>query len=289
MIKLPDVLLKDSALQLLCHVLGAENVRIVGGAVRDALLGLPVNDIDLATPLLPDVVLARLADAGLKSVPTGLAHGTVTAIANGRPFEVTTLRRDVATDGRRATVAFSNDWAEDAARRDFTINALYADPVTGAISDYTGGLDDLAARRVRFIGDAAARIAEDHLRILRYFRFLARYGDIADTERDTLDSIRNNANSLMALSRERIWDEVRKICVLPDPAPVVALMIATGVFAPIVPEITNAQPLSVLIAAEQSQGFAPSAMRRLGALLALDPVAADAVVRRFAAKVQRGE
>ena len=150
----------------------AGKARFVGGAVRDSLLGLPVNDVDIATTLDPHAVVDRLKDAGIKAVPTGIDHGTVTAILPDGPVEITTLRRDVSTDGRRATVAYTDDWWEDAARRDFTVNALYADPVSGAISDYFGGLDDLKARRLRFIGDAAARIAEDHLRILRYFRFL---------------------------------------------------------------------------------------------------------------------
>ena len=144
--------------------------------MRDDLLGLPVSDIDLATRLRPDEVVERLEAAGIKAVPTGIAHGTVTAVSDGQPVEVTTLRRDVSTDGRRATVAFTDDWKEDAARRDFTINALSADPGTGEIFDYFGGLDDLEARRVRFIGDPLQRIAEDHLRILRFFRFHARFG-----------------------------------------------------------------------------------------------------------------
>ncbi len=283
MTQLPADILANPALQRLCRVLTRDGgaARLVGGVVRDALLGLPVQDIDIATPLLPAEVITRLEVGSIKAVPTGIAHGTITAVVDGHPFEITTLRRDVATDGRRATVAFSNDWAEDASRRDFTFNALYADPASGVISDYTSGLDDLAARRVRFIGDAAARIAEDHLRILRYFRFLARFGDVADADPDTLATISAHANSLMALSRERIWDELRKILSLPDPSPVVALMIDTGVFAPIVPEIIGAQPLSALTAAEQAQGFAPSSTRRLAALLALDAEAADAVAVRL--------
>jgi len=153
-------------------------VRYVGGAVRDTLLGLAVKDIDMATPLEPTEVIARLKAAGVRSVPTGLAHGTITAVLDGGPVEITTLRRDVSTDGRHATVAFSQSWQEDAARRDFTINALYADPQSLTVHDYFGGLDDLAARRLRFIGEAEARIREDYLRILRYFRFQARFGSL---------------------------------------------------------------------------------------------------------------
>src|SRR5215510_7795567 len=151
------------------------SARFVGGAVRNALLGATVGDVDIATPLAPKEVIRRLAQAGLKSVPTGIDHGTVTAISSRKPFEVTTLRRDVSTDGRRATVAFTTEWSEDAARRDFTINALYANE-DGEIFDYFGGLDDLKARRVRFVGDARTRIREDYLRILRLFRFHAWYG-----------------------------------------------------------------------------------------------------------------
>jgi len=151
--------------------------RYVGGAVRDDLLDLPVNDVDLATRLQPIDVMSRLEAARIKAVPTGIDHGTITAVSDGHPFEITTLRRDVSTDGRRATVAFTDDWKEDAARRDFTINALSADPMTGEIFDYFGGLDDLANRHIRFIGDPLMRIAEDHLRILRFFRFHARFGE----------------------------------------------------------------------------------------------------------------
>jgi poly(A) polymerase len=155
--------------------------RFVGGAVRDGLLGLPVTDVDVATQLAPATVVERLNAAGIKTVPTGIAHGTVTAVTPEIAIEITTLRRDVSTDGRRATVAFTDQWQEDAARRDFTINALYADPDTGEIDDFFGGMADLAARRVRFIGAPLERIAEDHLRILRFFRFHARFGTGAPT------------------------------------------------------------------------------------------------------------
>src|SRR6185295_19219838 len=162
----------------LLGALGAEtgDARYVGGCVRDTLLGLPVSDVDLATRLTPETVLDRLRKAGIKAVPTGIAHGTITAVIAGAPVEVTTLRRDVATDGRRATIAYTEDWREDAARRDFTFNALLADPVGSQVVDYFGGGADLKARRVRFIGEPLQRIAEDHLRILRFFRFHARFG-----------------------------------------------------------------------------------------------------------------
>lgn len=171
-------------LDRLAAALGAAagEARYVGGAVRDTLLGLDVADIDIATRHAPAEVIARLKAAGIKAVPTGIEHGTITAVSSGTVVEVTTLRRDVSTDGRRATVAFTDDWREDAARRDFTMNALYADPLTGELFDWFGGLDDLAAGRVRFIGDPYQRIAEDHLRILRFFRFHARFGDAIDAE-----------------------------------------------------------------------------------------------------------
>ena len=169
-------------LAALVRALGADNIRWVGGAVRDTLLSAPVNDVDAATPFHPDQIMRLLKDAGIRTVPTGIDHGTITALLDGGPVEVTTLRRDIATDGRRATVAFAKEWREDAARRDFTINALYAHPETLAIDDYFGGLDDLSAHRVRFIGDAATRIREDHLRILRYFRFATRFGDDWDAQ-----------------------------------------------------------------------------------------------------------
>ncbi|HEX8055161.1 MAG TPA: CCA tRNA nucleotidyltransferase, partial [Novosphingobium sp.] len=202
----------------LIAALGNENARYVGGAVRDTLLGLDVKDIDLATTLLPETVMERLNAAGIRAVPTGIEHGTVTAVLHGGPVEITTLRHDVSTDGRRATVAFAEDWREDAARRDFTINALYADPATGEIFDYFGGLTDLAARRVRFIGDARQRIREDHLRILRYFRFQARFGsEPADAESQT--ACAELSATLKGLSRERIGMEFLNLLGLTDPAP----------------------------------------------------------------------
>ena len=172
--------------------------RYVGGAVRDTLLGLPVADVDIATALVPMDVIDRLEAGGIKAIPTGIEHGTVTAAIDGKNYEITTLRRDVATDGRRATVAFATDWREDAARRDFTINALYADPKSGNIFDYFNGLEDLKAGRLRFIGDANERIAEDFLRILRYFRFLARYGS-GQLDTDAIAACAKGAHGLTAL------------------------------------------------------------------------------------------
>ena len=266
-------------LAALVAALGDGNARYVGGAVRDTLLGLAVKDIDIATPMLPDEVMARLKAAEIHTIPTGIAHGTVTAVLPLGPVEITTLRHDVTTDGRHATVAFSQDWREDAARRDFTINALYADPASGEITDYFGGLADLAARRVRFIGDARQRIREDHLRILRYFRFQARFGSQpADAESES--ACADLAATLKGLSRERIGMEMFNLLGLPDPAPTVARMAQLGVLAVILPEAQVA-PLAALVAQERRQGVAPDALRRLAALLPADVPLAEAVASRF--------
>lgn len=271
-------------LSQLCTALGAEagEARFVGGAVRDSLLGLAVKDVDIATVHLPEAVIARVTGAGFKAIPTGIAHGTVTAVVHGAPVEITTLRRDVSTDGRRATVAFGTDWREDAARRDFTMNALYADPFGGALHDYFGGLEDLAARRVRFIGDPHARIAEDHLRILRYFRFTARFGTVDRGCADYAACVAR-ATSLMALSRERIADELLKLLALADPAAVVAAMTEDGIFAPVLPEIgpDGVVALRALIAAEVETGTPPDPLRRLLALLPRDAALADQVGARL--------
>ena len=255
-------------------------VRLVGGVVRDTLAGVATKDIDLATPLAPEAVMAALKAAGLKAVPTGLAHGTVTAVAEGRPFEITTLRRDVATDGRHAEVAFTDDWQEDAARRDFTINALYADPATGDVFDYFGGVADLNAGIVRFIGAPLQRIAEDHLRILRFFRFYARFGSDGP-DAASLSACQARANDLMALSRERIAMELLALLALPNPAPTLALMIEGGIFLPVLPEVTDAAPVARLVAREAEAGIAPDALRRLSALIGADPALAEDIANRL--------
>jgi poly(A) polymerase len=255
--------------------------RFVGGSVRDWLMGLPVSDIDLATRLTPDAVIAALEGAGIRAVPTGLQHGTVTAVSGGVPHEVTTLRRDVATFGRHAEVAFTDDWREDAQRRDFTINALYADAQTGEVVDFFGGLADLQARRVRFIGAPLERIAEDHLRILRFFRFSARFAPELDAE--GLAACASRANDLMALSRERIRDELLKLLALPSPAPTVTAMLAHGILKPVLPEIEVARlpALEALIAAEDAAKVAPDGLRRLAALLPEDGQLAAEIAARL--------
>ncbi|MEY4269887.1 MAG: Polynucleotide adenylyltransferase region [Pseudomonadota bacterium] len=257
-------------------------VRFVGGAVRDSLIGAAVTDVDLATPALPADVTRVLAAGGVKVVPTGIDHGTVTAVADSKPYEITTLRRDVSTDGRHATVAFSDDWRDDAARRDFTINALYADPATGEVFDDFGGRADLSAGCVRFIGDPAARIAEDHLRILRYYRFAARFGSGA---RDAAShaAVVAAAPALMTLSRERVADEVMKLLALPDPVGAVTAMADDGILATILPESGDdaSGRLAVLIAAEAASGTAASSARRLIALLPPDAALADKAATRL--------
>jgi poly(A) polymerase len=269
----------------LLRTLGAHEglTRYVGGCVRDTLLELEVSDVDLATRLEPAEVVRRLQNAGIKAVPTGLAHGTVTAVSAGQPVEVTTLRRDVSTDGRRATVAFTEEWQEDAARRDFTINALSADPASGQLFDYFGGLPDLEARRVRFIGDPLQRIAEDHLRILRFFRFHARFSSGAAADTDALAACTARANDLMALSRERIADELLKLLSLPAPAATVELMAEAGIFRPVLPEIDQAgvQRLARLSEREQAARITADPLRRLAALLPQDPATAEAVAARL--------
>lgn len=263
----------------LVAALGPGSARYVGGAVRDTLLGLEASDIDVATPLEPAEVIARLDAAGIRSVPTGLKHGTITAIRDGGNVEVTTLRRDIATDGRHAEVAFSHDWKEDAGRRDFTINALYADPATLEVFDWFGGLDDLRARRVRFIGDASQRIREDHLRILRYFRFQARFGS-QPAEQEAENACAELAPMLKGLSRERVGWELQNLLALPDPGPTVARMAELGVLAVVLPE-ADAAALAPLVEAERREGVAPDPIRRLAGLLPPDPAAAERVAARL--------
>jgi poly(A) polymerase len=256
--------------------------RFVGGAVRDTLLGLDVSDVDVATTLLPEKVIDRLEAARIKAIPTGLDHGTVTAVSGGKNYEITTLRRDVATDGRRATVAFSTDWREDAARRDFTINALYANPQSGEIFDYFGGLKDLDSGTVRFIGDADQRIAEDFLRILRYFRFLARYGK-GDIDAQAIRACTKGAHGLTALSRERIAQELTKLLLLPHPVTSVRLMVENGIFSPFLPElsVSASTTLQRLVERERRYQQPASLPARLLAILPQNPAVVDKVAARL--------
>ncbi|PJI37968.1 MAG: hypothetical protein CTR53_17600 [Ferrovibrio sp.] len=262
---------------------GGASVRFVGGCVRDAILGLRPADIDVATPETPDAVIRRLEKAKLKAVPTGIEHGTVTAVVPPATFQVTTLRQDVATDGRHATVAFGTDWAEDAARRDFTINALYAD-AEGRLYDFTDGRADLAAGIVRFIGDPAQRVAEDYLRVLRFFRFHARFGKGAP-DAVALAACAAAVDRLDRLSGERIRDELLKILILPNAADALALMQQSGVLAAVLPQAQLDVPaLARLIrlqaAVANAGGADPDLWPRL-ALLLDGNTGADAVADRL--------
>jgi poly(A) polymerase len=237
---------------------------LVGGCVRDGLLGRSVADIDITTDARPARVVELAEASGFRAVPTGIDHGTVTLIVDGKPYEVTTFRRDVETDGRRATVAFADRLEEDAARRDFTVNALYAD-AAGWVTDPVGGLADLAARRIRFVGDPETRIREDYLRILRFFRFHAWYGDPgAGMDADALAAIAANAHGLDRLSKERIGHEMRRLLAAPDPAPALAAMQATGVLGHILP---GADPRAIApLVHLEPEGLAPGWLRRLATL-----------------------
>jgi poly(A) polymerase len=257
--------LDDPNTQSLCRVLedAGHRALFVGGCVRNALMGVPVSDIDIATDAHPETVTNVAETAGLRVVPTGIDHGTVTVISGNLAHEVTTFRRDVETDGRRAVVAFSDRVEEDAARRDFTMNAIYADR-TGAVIDPLGGLPDLLARRVRFVGDPQARISEDYLRILRFFRFFAHYGDPkGGIDSDGLSACAESADGIETLSRERIGAEVRKLLSAPDPAPAVGSMAASGILGVVLPG-SEARALAPLVHLEA--GRAPRWVRRLAVL-----------------------
>ncbi|KAA3500726.1 CCA tRNA nucleotidyltransferase [Rhizobium rhizogenes] len=260
------------ALKRIFTLLNADGgeVRIVGGAVRNALMDLPVVDVDMATTLTPDVVVQRAKAAGIKAVPTGIEHGTVTLVIDGEGFEVTTLRRDVETNGRHAQVAFGTGWQTDAERRDLTINALYANE-KGEIIDLIDGLPDVETRTVRFIGDAAMRIAEDYLRILRFFRFFAHYG----SGRPDADGLRASARAkdkLETLSAERVWSELKKLLSARDPSRALLWMRQSGVLTEILPETEKwgIDAIHGLVATEQSLGWAVDPMLRLAAIVPPD-------------------
>lgn len=259
--------LAEPALRRVLEVLGGEegeDTRIVGGAVRNALFNRPVKDIDLATRLSPREVLALAGKAGLKVIPTGIEHGTVTVVANGRAFEVTTLRLDLETYGRHARVAFTHDWREDAMRRDFTINALYAD-AAGHIHDPLGGLPDVAARHVRFIGDADARIGEDYLRVLRFFRLHAEYG-AGPLDAEGLAACIRGRHGLAQLSAERLGQETRRLLGAPNPLESVVAMADTGIIHEMVAGMVHPAALEKLLAIEARLGLERDATRRLAVL-----------------------
>jgi poly(A) polymerase len=244
--------------------------RVVGGAVRNSLMGLDVSDIDMATTLTPDAVIERAKAAGIKAVPTGIAHGTVTLVLDGKPFEVTTLRTDVETDGRHAKVAFSTDWQGDAERRDLTINALYAN-AAGEVIDLVGGLADIETRNIRFIGDAATRISEDYLRILRFFRFFAYYGS-GRPDAAGLKASAAARSKLATLSAERVWSELRKLLSAKDPGRALLWMRTVATLNEILPETEKwgIDAIPGLVATEQALGWAPDPLLRLASIVPPD-------------------
>ena len=264
--------LSDPELQSLLAILSVEGeeARIAGGAVRNTLLGHEVSDIDIATTTLPEETQRRAALAGFRTVPTGIEHGTITVVARARAFEVTTLRADVETDGRHATVSFGRDWQADAERRDFTINGLYA-TADGTVVDLVGGLADLEARRLRFIGDAEARIREDYLRILRFFRFFAAYG-AGRPDADGLRAAARLKDGLTRLSAERVWSELRRLFATSDPSRALLWMRTTGVLSVVVPESEKwgIDAIHGLIEVEGRYGWAPDPILRLAAIVPPD-------------------
>jgi poly(A) polymerase len=241
-----------------------EEARVVGGAVRNALLKLPPGDIDIATTALPEEVMRRAKAAGIKAVPTGIDHGTVTLVIDGHPYEVTTLREDTETFGRKAKVAFGRDWVRDAERRDFTMNGLSVD-AEGVVHDYVGGIDDAAARRVRFIGDPDQRIAEDYLRILRFFRIHAAFG-AGEPDRDGYLACIRDRGGLASLSAERVRMEMLKLLVAHGAGPAASAMVEGGLLQPLIGGVAYTGPLSAMIAIERELALAPDPIRRLAAL-----------------------
>ena len=281
---LPQPWMTEPATRALLDALQAAGikVRFVGGCVRDALLGRPaveIADIDLATPARPEKIMPALDKAGIKAVPTGIEHGTVTAVVPPRHYEITTLRRDVETFGRHARVAFDADWAEDAARRDFTINAIYLEP-DGTVHDPVGGLADLAAHRIRFVGDAATRIAEDVLRVLRYYRFEARFGT-GSGDTAARAACGAAAPRLPTLSAERVAQELIRLLGVADPVAALRMMQEDGVLAAILPEATRLDRLSRLLSLEAGVAPGLDALRRLAALVDVDPHAMAAMTDRL--------
>lgn len=279
----------DPELKRVMQLLNSDGgqTRIAGGAVRNSLMKIPVADVDLATTLLPEDVIARAGEAGIKSVPTGIAHGTVTLVSSGAVFEVTTLRRDVETNGRHAEVAFSTDWQEDANRRDLTINGLYAD-IDGRVIDLVGGLADIETGTVRFIGDAGQRVAEDYLRILRFFRFFAHYGR-GRPDADGLRAVARAKGNLKSLSAERVWSELKKLLAAPDPGRALLWMRQSGVLGEILPESEKwgIDSIPALVEAGKAFGWTPDPLLRLVAIVPPDAERLKAMAERL--KLSRHE
>lgn len=275
--------LGDADLQTLLAALsqGGEEARVAGGAVRNALLGEPVADVDIATTNLPDETIARARRAGFRTAPTGKEHGTITVIAGGRPFEVTTLRADVETFGRKARVVFGRDWKADAERRDFTINALYAG-ADGTVVDLVGGLADLESRTLRFIGEPEARIREDFLRILRFFRFFAWYG-AGRPDSEGLKACARLKDGLAQLSAERVWSELKKLLSASDPGRAILWMRTTGVLTQTLPETEKwgIDAIPGLVAAGRDLGWPVDPLLRLEAMVPPDAARLGAMASRL--------
>jgi tRNA nucleotidyltransferase/poly(A) polymerase len=283
-IRIKEDWLKGIELQALFDILCADggDARVAGGAVRNALMGMPASDVDLCTTLIPQDVVKRLEAAGHKAVPTGIDHGTVTAVVDGAAFEVTTLRKDIETDGRHAVVEFGTDWVADANRRDLTINGLYCDR-DGKVYDYVDGYKDILSKDVRFIGDAATRIKEDSLRILRFFRFFAWYGG-GRPDAAGLKACAAGRELLAGLSVERVWMELKKMLAAPDPSRAILWMRTTGILGGVLPEThkwgTDAMP--GLFRLEQEQNWPPDALFRLMGMVRPDVETMKGLSKRLA-------
>ncbi|MHC5307892.1 CCA tRNA nucleotidyltransferase [Bartonella sp. LJL80] len=266
---------------LLCLSLNGDEARIVGGAVRNQLMGKPINDVDIATTCLPDETISSAQKAGFKAIPTGYEFGTITVVANGEAYEVTTLRADIETDGRHAKVLFGRDWQQDAQRRDFTINALYAD-ASGKIYDDVGGLADIASGTLRFIGEAEERIREDYLRILRFFRFFAWYGR-GRPDAEGLKACTRLKAGVEQLSSERVWAEMKKLLSAPDPSRALLWMRQTGVLTVVLPETEKwgIDAIHALVDTGRAIGWTDDPMLRLESLLPPDAVRLDIMAKRL--------
>ena len=273
--------MRSEAVSAIFEALPTGSTRFVGGCVRNALMGVEVGDIDLATQLEPTEVAKELDAAKIRYVPTGIEHGTLTAVVGKETIEITSLRKDVETDGRRAVIAFTVNWAEDAQRRDLTFNALYAD-FDGTVYDPTGqGLDDLEAMKFRFVGDAETRVQEDYLRILRFFRFLAWYGGDAKLDAAALKACRENRRGLKKLSAERVWSEVKKLLLARDPSRAVRIMLTNEILDTLLPEASNAEGLSKMVSLESREAIAADSLLRLMAMSAREPLQMALLCKRL--------
>jgi len=273
--------MQNDAVSALFDAMPEGGLRFVGGCVRNALWGKPVGDIDMACKLEPEAVVDALMEAGIRHVPTGIDHGTITAVIDNVPYEITSLRRDVETDGRRATVTFTTDWAEDAQRRDLTVNALYAD-LSGQVFDPTGqGLDDLKARKFRFVGNADLRVQEDYLRILRFFRFLAWYGEREKVDAASLRACRENQTGIKKLSAERVWMEIKKLLSARNPVRACHIMLTNGILETVFPESNNVDGLEALVRLEAREGITPDPLLRLMAMSAREPLQMALLTKRL--------